>query len=226
MDKTQVCEQLLNKYQTLRSAVALVRQEYEIGQKENHWDWGALWQKQEVANKLKSELLQLHQSYEYEFGPTSLSEIGIKIKRKEKLTHADLRLLYIFDGKFSGKKNHERAEKLRMTLGDTYFQDLIQIFQDVPEQIDWDLDLRGLTSAKELKLPKKIGGSLHLSSLTSTEGLKLPEEIGGDLGLSGLTRLQGLQLPEKIGGSLWLNSLISVQEGLQLPEKIGGGLYL
>ena len=53
-----------------------------------------------------------------------------------------------------------------------------------------DLDLRGLTSAKDLVLPKTVGGGLDLSGLTSAKDLVLPKTVGGGLDLRDTVRTE------------------------------------
>jgi hypothetical protein len=74
------------------------------------------------------------------------------------------------------------------------------------------LDLRGLTSAKDLVLPKTIGGWLDLNGLTSAKDLVLPKTIGGGLDLRGLTSAKDLVLPKTIGGWLDLNGLCTEEK--------------
>jgi len=88
-----------------------------------------------------------------------------------------------------------------------------------------DLNLRRLTSAKDLVLPQSIGGTLWLNKLTSAKGLVLPQSIGGGLGLYSLTSAEGLVLPQSIGGGLDLDGLTSAKD-LELPQSIGGNLRL
>ena len=64
------------------------------------------------------------------------------------------------------------------------------------------LDLRGLTSAKDLVLPKSVGGSLYLGGLTSAKDLVLPKSVDGSLVLGGLTSAKDLVLPKSVGGYL------------------------
>ena len=61
---------------------------------------------------------------------------------------------------------------------------------DVLKKGGGGLDLSGLTSAKDLKLPTSIGGWLDLRGLTSAKDLKLPTSIGGGLDLSDSVRAE------------------------------------
>jgi hypothetical protein len=69
-------------------------------------------------------------------------------------------------------------------------------------------------SFEDLSLPENIQGDLDLRGLTSAEGLTLPENIQGDLYLDGLTSAEGLNLPENIQGILYLSSLTSADKDL------------
>jgi len=169
-----------------------------------------------------------------------LAAIHIKYKRQEELSKEDLRFLYEIDRKIH-TTGYDRDPRITEILKKRDIKgDLAFIFGVSKDQISTtkkealrgnikyhyeDLDLRDLTSAKDLKLPESIEGSLDLSGLTSTEGLKLPKSVNGDLNLSGLKSAKGLELPESIGGSLYLGGLISAK-GLELPELVGGHLDL
>ncbi len=87
-----------------------------------------------------------------------------------------------------------------------------------------NLDLKNLTSVKNLKLPKYINGFLNLYSLTNPEGLVLPKYIGY-LDLASLTSVKDLILPEYVDGNFYLSSLTN-PEGLVLPKYIDGDLDL
>jgi hypothetical protein len=87
------------------------------------------------------------------------------------------------------------------------------------------LDLSGVTSAKNLRLPGCIGGNLYLPFLKSAKNLVLPEYVGGTLYLSGVTSAKDLVLPKRIGGSLYLAGL-TLAADLRLPKHVGGNLCL
>ena len=58
----------------------------------------------------------------------------------------------------------------------------------LPLDYPGSLDLDGLTSAKDLKLPETVSGYLDLRGLTSAKDLKLPETVSGSLNLLGSYR--------------------------------------
>ena len=196
-----------------------------------------------------------------EYDMQFLTTIDNKVQKGYDLTKEELRFLYEIDSKIEGF-GYEKDPRIKETINKRNIKnDLMYIFDckedeicvggDLPKdktiKVYWDsLDLSGLTSAEDLKLPehigsflylsgltnakdltlpKYIGGNLYLDSLTSAKSLKLPEYIRGNLNLRSLTSAKGLTLPEYIGGSLWLNSLTSAED-LTLPEYIGGYLDL
>ena len=196
-----------------------------------------------------------------EYDMQLLTTIDNKVQKGYDLTKEELRFLYEIDSKIEGF-GYEKDPRIKETINKRNItKDLMYIFDckedeicvggDLPKdktiKVYWDsLDLSGLTSAEDLKLPehigsflylsgltnakdltlpKYIGGNLYLDSLTSAKSLKLPEYIRGNLNLRSLTSAKGLTLPEYIGGSLWLNSLTSAED-LTLPEYIGGYLDL
>ena len=79
------------------------------------------------------------------------------------------------------------------------------------------LCLKGLTSAKGLKLPKTITGHLNLSGLKNAKDLKLPDTITGDLYLKGLTSIEGLVLPISLFGRVY--SKIDIPETCFIPDE-------
>ena len=159
-----------------------------------------------------------------EYDMQFLTTIDNKVQKGYDLTIEELRFLYEVDDKIEGfgYERDPRIEEIK-SKRDTVV-DLNKVFEGV-KIIKENLVLRGLKSAKGLKLPEKIDGALILSGLTSAEGLKLPETIGGHLVLGGLTSAEGLELPKTIGGNLVLRGLKSAK-GLKLPEKIDGDLNL
>ena len=180
-----------------------------------------------------------------EYDMQFLTTIDNKVQKGYDLTIEELRFLYEVDDEIEGFgwEKAPRIEEIKSKRD--IIVDLNKVFEGVknikgdlvlrglksakglklPEKIDGDLNLSGLTSAEGLELPETIGGTLNLGRVASAEGLKLPETIGGALGLNGLTSAEGLKLPETIGGNLVLGGLTSA-EGLKLPETIGGCLVL
>ena len=159
-----------------------------------------------------------------EYDMQFLTTIDNKVQKGYDLTIEELRFLYEVDDEIEGFGwgKDPRIEEIKSKRD--IIVDLNKVFEGV-KNIKVNLDLRGLKSAKGLKLPEKIDGDLNLSGLTSAEGLKLPETIDGTLNLGRVASAEGLELPQTVEGSLGLNGLTSA-EGLKLPETIGGNLVL
>jgi hypothetical protein len=190
-----------------------------------------------------------------------LAEIYLKHHHGEELTKEDLKFIYEIDEKIEGFGYQKDPRIEEIIKKRNIRKDLAKIFDCREDQISLtkkealkgdikfhygDLDLSGLKSAKNLKLPEKISGNLNLHNLTSAKNLELPKEIDGNLNLHNLTSVKNLKLPEKIGGYLDLDSLKSAKDlelpkeigenldlysltsakNLKLPEKIGGNIYL
>jgi len=80
------------------------------------------------------------------------------------------------------------------------------------------IDLRKITSAKDLKLPENVIGYFNLNGLKSAENLILPKKICGPLTLDNIKSPKDLILPEYMDGSLYLHGLTSA-EGLKFPKN-------
>ena len=126
-------------------------------------------------------------------------ETYIKIKNKQELTKDDLLFLYEINEKigwFGYKKDPRMSEIEEVLRGRDQKKDISFITGFSEEEISMtkeevlnsnskmkfhygDLNLIGVTSAKELKLPESISGNLNLFDLISIEGLGLPKSVSG-----------------------------------------------
>lgn len=124
-------------------------------------------------------------------------KIYIKIKDKQELTKDDLLFLYEINEKIGwfGYRQDPRMDEVGGVLRSrNQREDISFITGFSEEEISMtkeealsgkikfhygDLDLIGVTSAKELKLPESISGNLKLFELTSIEGLGLPKSVSG-----------------------------------------------
>ena len=116
----------------------------------------------------------------------------------------------------------------------------------LPKNLNGDLRLRGLISAKGVTLPEyHHTGFIDLGGLVSNEGLVLPKSLDG-IGLDGIRNIEGvldlsmaegaisltnlesgkgLKLPVMAGGLISLDNLKSL-DGLVLPQEFDGGASL
>lgn len=88
----------------------------------------------------------------------------------------------------------------------------------LPKIVRGDLNLMSLTSAENLQLPEIIG-SLNIRGLKSAKGLKLPQSFNGDLFLDGLETIDGLNLPPSYNGKLYLSGLNHKEKQKLISKK-------
>ena len=87
----------------------------------------------------------------------------------------------------------------------------------LPKIVRGNLNLMSLTSAKNLQLPE-IVSSINIRGLKSAKGLKLPSSFNGDLFLDDLETIDGLNLPPSYSGKLYLSGL-NIKEKQKLMSK-------
>lgn len=110
---------------------------------------------------------------------------------------------------------------LPQKVGSLHFLD-VQSLDGVklPSEVDKDIILTNLQTAKGLELPASFAGTLHLHYLSHSEGLVLPEKLE-NLWLDSLESAEGLILPYEINGTLNLRSLKNAK-GIVFPFSVFG----
>jgi len=94
-----------------------------------------------------------------------------------------------------------------------------EMFKESEENLKIDVDLYPLRDAGGLKLPEIVEGNIYLGGITSATNVKLPKKVGGDISLISLMSTGDLILPLEVGGEIIFLDEISYFEKEELQKN-------
>lgn len=166
-------------------------------------------------------MLKTKQVIPFKFFPENL--FGRVKKIENKLYEKEEKEIKIMDRLDLSKKIFERisfySNKKDINALNEIFIKHKEMFKETDENLKIDVDIYTLRNAYGLKLPEIVEGNIYLGGITSAKNVKLPKKVGGNISLISLMSTDDLILPLEVGGEIIFLDEISYFEKEELQKN-------